>query len=209
MSTLDTPLSAAEGTPLSATTSLSAFTTPQSHRPANASPAAFPSTTRRSGGQSSHILSMYSTQDRVVLDLGVRFIRAGLSGEPFPRCCIDATAKSEKEVFWEEENWDGGLVEDRLEQALREIYSVYLLIDSKNRKVIVSEETLVGYRIKEGICRVLFTYFQVPSVTFLSSHVLSLASTGLRTGLVIDIGWHDTRILPVLSLLLDWLTVDI
>jgi actin-related protein 10 len=74
----------------------------------------------------------------------------------------------------------------------------YLLIDSKTRKVIVSESTLLPYRIKEAICRVMFTYFQVPSVTFLSSHVLALASTGLRTGIVVDIGWHDTRILPVL-----------
>ena len=73
----------------------------------------------------------------------------------------------------------------------------YLLIDSKARKVIVAEETLLPYRIKEAICRVLFTYFQVPSVTFLSSHVLALASTGLRTGLVVDIGWYDTRVLPV------------
>lgn len=72
-----------------------------------------------------------------------------------------------------------------------------MLIDSKTRKVIVAEPTLVAYRLKEAICRVLFTYFQVPSVTFLSSQVLALASTGVRTGLVIDIGWHDTRILPV------------
>ena len=100
-------------------------------------------------------------------------------------------------------------MEDRLERALREIYSAYLLIDSKTRKVIVSEETLCGLRIKEAICRVLFTYFQVPSVTFLSSHVLALASTGLRTGIVIDIGWHDTRILPVLSLPCFRLTVDL
>src|SRR5277367_1078529 len=64
MSTLNTPLSDFEGTPLSAVTSFSAFTTPQSHRQANASPSSFPSTTRRTGGQSSHILSMYSTQDR-------------------------------------------------------------------------------------------------------------------------------------------------
>ena len=75
----------------------------------------------------------------------------------------------------------------------------YLLIDSKARKVIVAEDTLLPYRIKEAICRVLFTYFQAPSVTFLSSHVLALASTGLRTAVVVDIGWHDTRILPVLS----------
>jgi actin-related protein 10 len=63
--------------------------------------------------------------------------------------------------------------------------------------VLIAEDTLVPLRIKEGICRVLFTYFQVPSVTFLSSGVLALVSTGLRTGLVIDIGWYDTRILPV------------
>lgn len=73
----------------------------------------------------------------------------------------------------------------------------YLLIDSKARKVIVAEGTLTPYRIKEAFCRVLFTYFQVPTVTFLNSHVLALVSTGLRTGLVIDIGWHETRILPV------------
>jgi actin-related protein 10 len=118
--------------------------------------------------------------------------------------------KVDKETFWEEENWDAGLIEDRLERALREVYSQsspavntkvdsrYLLIDSKTRKVIVSEPTLLPYRIKEAICRVMFTYFQVPSVTFLSSHVLALASTGLRTGIVVDIGWYDTRILPVL-----------
>jgi actin-related protein len=69
---------------------------------------------------------MYSTNDRVVLDIGARFIRAGFSGEPFPRCVIDATRKSDKEVFWEEENWDGGLIEDRLERGLREVYSQYL-----------------------------------------------------------------------------------
>lgn len=146
---------------------------------------------------------MYSTQDRVILDLGARFTRAGFSGEPFPRCSIDATSKSDTEVFWEDGAWDGGLVEDRLERALREVYSTYLLIDSKTRKVLISEETLLGYRIKEGICRVMFTYFQVPSVTFLSSHVLALAATGLRTGIVIDIGWHNTRILPVFQLLQD------
>jgi len=117
-------------------------------------------------------------------------------------------------VFWENEGWDPGLIEDRLERGLREVYSQYfhldyysiadgnryLLIDSKARRVIVAEDTLLPYRIKEAICRVLFTYFQAPSVTFLSSHVLALASTGLRTAVVVDIGWHDTRILPVRSL---------
>jgi actin-related protein 10 len=72
-----------------------------------------------------------------------------------------------------------------------------MLLDPKSRKVIISEDPLLPYRIKEAICRVLFTYFQIPSITFLSAQVLALASTGLRTGLVIDIGWHTTRVLPV------------
>ena len=227
MSHLDTPLSttmdAGGITPLSALTPLSSFSTPQSLRNSTtatrhiASPSPFPSTSRKATSQSAQILSMYSTQDRVILDIGARFIRAGFSGEAFPRCAIDALSKSDKEVFWEEGGWDPGLVEDRLERGIREVYSQYfptpqgfpctnifgadegryLLIDSKSRKVIVSEGTLLPYRIKEAICRVLFTYFQVPSITFLNSHVLALVSTGMRTGIVVDIGWHETRILPV------------
>jgi hypothetical protein len=125
MSTLNTPLSALDATPLSTLTPLSGFSTPQPLPPPNASPSPFPSTSRRTGGQPSHILSMYSTQDRVALDIGARFIRAGFSGEAFPRCVIDAIHKSDKECFWEEENWDGGLIEDRLERGLREVYSQY------------------------------------------------------------------------------------
>lgn len=127
MSTLNTPLSAVDGTPLSAVTGFSDFSTPKSVRGTHGTPSPFPSTSRRSGAQSSHILSMYSTQDRVVLDIGARFIRAGFSGEAFPRCCIDAINKTEKEVFWEDQGWDGGLIEDRLERGLREIYSQYAI----------------------------------------------------------------------------------
>ena len=69
---------------------------------------------------------MYSTQDRIVLDIGARYIRAGFSGEAFPRCSIDASTKSpSSDVFWEDQDWDAGLVEDRLERGLREVYSQY------------------------------------------------------------------------------------
>src|ERR1700737_990485 len=127
MSTLDTPLSAVGGTPLSA---LSNFSTPGSFRESHGSPSPFPSASaaRRSAGQSSHLLSMYSTHDRVALDIGARFIRAGFSGEAFPRCCIDAISSCDKEVFWEDQMSDAGLVEDRLERGLREVYSQYFLL---------------------------------------------------------------------------------
>jgi len=122
MSVYNTPLSTFEATPLS--TSFTGLSTPQSHRHANTTPSPLPSASRRSGGQS-HLLSMYSTQDRIVLDIGARYIRAGFSGEAFPRCCVDASAKAVGDVFWEDQDWDAGLVEDRLERGLREVYSQY------------------------------------------------------------------------------------
>ena len=128
MSAPNTPASPAQETPFSVLSSFTAKSnpaTPQSFRIGHGTPSPIPSTSRRSGGSSSHILSMYSTQDRVVLQIGARFVRAGFSGNAFPLCCIDATDKSDKEVFWEAENWDAGLVEDRIERALREVYTQY------------------------------------------------------------------------------------
>jgi hypothetical protein len=116
MSHLDTPRSAMD-TP-SALTPLSALTLSS---PPNITPSPFSSTARKEKSQSAHILSMYSTQDRVILDIGARFLRAGFSGEAFPRCAIHARGSTE--TFWEEGGWDAGLVEDRLERALREVYT--------------------------------------------------------------------------------------
>jgi hypothetical protein len=112
MSTLNTPLSGLEKTPVS---TLSFPSTPLS-----VSPSPLPSSARRTG-HSASLLALYSTQDRVILDIGARFIQAGFSGEPFPRCTIE----SRSQVFWEQQDWDAGLIEDRLERALRHIYSQY------------------------------------------------------------------------------------
>jgi len=127
MSTLNTPLSTT-ATPLSSF-SLSNLATPDTSRHVNATPSPLPSTSRRSGGHSSQVLSMYSTHDRVILDIGARFIRAGFSGEPFPRCIIDAITKSDSQVFWERDHWDPGLIEDRLERGLRQVYSQYITLE--------------------------------------------------------------------------------
>jgi len=125
MSTLNTPVTG-EGTPLSAF-SVSNLATPESSRLTNVgSPSPFPSTSRRTGGHSSQLLSMYSNQDRVILDIGARFLRAGFSGEAFPRCTIDAIDKTDHEIFWEDQNWEPGLIEDRLEHGLREVYSQHV-----------------------------------------------------------------------------------
>ena len=88
-----------------------------------------------------------------------------------------------------------------------------LLTDPKARKVIVVEHPLLPLHIKEMIARILFenqvciliTIFlslfilssKVPSVSFASSHLLSLLSVGRITGLVVDSGHLESVAVPV------------
>lgn len=51
------------------------------------------------------------------------------------------------------------------------------------------------------IARLLFDYFQVPSISFVPIHLMALLTTGLTTGLVIDVGNLETTVLPVKFLL--------
>lgn len=72
-----------------------------------------------------------------------------------------------------------------------------LLTDPKSRKVIICESPLVPIVVKQTIARLLFDYFQVPSLSFVPIHLMALLTTGLTTGLVIDCGHLETTTLPV------------
>eukprot|EP01130_Rhizamoeba_saxonica_P001698 TRINITY_DN11562_c0_g1_i2.p1 TRINITY_DN11562_c0_g1~~TRINITY_DN11562_c0_g1_i2.p1 ORF type:complete len:327 (-),score=78.37 TRINITY_DN11562_c0_g1_i2:93-1073(-) len=50
---------------------------------------------------------------------------------------------------------------------------------------------------KRTICKILFTHFLVESIVFVPSMALSLFPLELSSGLVIDSGFSDTRILPI------------
>ncbi len=50
---------------------------------------------------------------------------------------------------------------------------------------------------------------QVPSISFMPSHLLSLLSVGRVTGLVIDVGHTESVVMPVCRLRLGLTAVDI
>lgn len=89
----------------------------------------------------------------------------------------------------------------RIEQALRHhlfrMYYQLLLTDPRQRKVIVCERPLWPMPIKKLLVRLLFEQFQVPSISFAPSHLLSLMTTGTTNGLVIDCGYLESTVLPV------------
>ena len=87
---------------------------------------------------------------------------------------------------------DMGLVEDKIERAVREAVTKHLLIDMKGKKLVVVLPSLMPHPLLNMVLATLFTTFQNPGVTLLSPPVLSTVVAGLRSGLVVDIGWRET-----------------
>ncbi|KAL4062905.1 actin-domain-containing protein [Scleroderma citrinum] len=188
---------------------------PVTRRTVSTTPAATPSTTRVAG---SHVLqasphytttrrhSLYGTEDRVVIDPGSRIWKAGFSGEGKPRDVFYAdsvdlgslwslTRASDPATRAEQDR----LLEIAIERRLRSVFHESLLTDPKSRKVILVEHPLLPLYIKEIFARVLFGNLQVPSISFASSHLLSLLSVGRITGLVVDCGHLEATALPIFA----------
>ncbi|KAF8150699.1 fungal-specific actin related protein [Crassisporium funariophilum] len=149
--------------------------------------------------------SLYGVEDRVVIDPGSRIWKVGFSGEGRPRDVFYAGGvngtpmwKLRRAADPVERAEEDKLLEVRLQACLRSVFHDSLLADPKARKVILVEHPLLPLYIKEIITRTLFEN-QVPSVSFASSHLLSLFAVGRITGMVIDCGQLESVALPIFA----------
>jgi actin-related protein len=92
---------------------------------------------------------------------------------------------------------DLGLVEDKFERAMRETYNKYFLLDTKPRRVLLAMPPRMPHALMSTLLDVLFTNFQAPSITLMSNPVLAAVAAGLRSALVVDIGWAETVVTAV------------
>lgn len=94
---------------------------------------------------------------------------------------------------------DLALVSDRLERALRAVHAGFLQLDtSKSRKAVLALPSLFPAPVLEAVLRVLFTHHaQPPTITLLTTPILSCVSAGLRNALVVEIGWEETVVTAV------------
>lgn len=89
---------------------------------------------------------------------------------------------------------DLGLVEDKIERAVREAYTKYLLLDSKSRKVVLLSPSVMPHPLLSCILKTLFINFNNPTITLMPIPLVCMAAAGCRSGLVVDIGWGETLV---------------
>jgi actin-related protein 10 len=157
--------------------------------------------------------SLFGTDDRVVLDIGARVTKIGFSGESRPRDIfssvegVDSFFSSSDATLWtadlcrckteQERKLIEAQLKSRLTQLFRAIYYQRLMIDPKQRKVIIAENPFLPTLVKRTMCEVLFGNLQVPSICFVPSHLLSTLAIGRTSSILLDVGFLEATLLPI------------
>ncbi|KAJ5574096.1 uncharacterized protein N7459_008523 [Penicillium hispanicum] len=87
---------------------------------------------------------------------------------------------------------DLGLIEDKIERVFRETYNQYLLTDAGSSRLVLAIPSLMPHPLLSAILSTLFSRWRFPSITLLPSATMSATAAGLRSALVVDLGWAET-----------------
>lgn len=166
-------------------------------------------------------------EECVIIELGSRRLKAGLSGDALPKAVIAFDSNDQRrygdfrhyqndyDTDWRERanvsTWGGdhalweldlrhvdlGLVGDKIERAVREAFTKYLLIDSRPRKMALALPTDLPTPLLSTILDTLFNVFQSSTISLMSAPMLITAAAGLRAALVVDLGWAETTVTGV------------
>ncbi|KAL7992776.1 hypothetical protein Chor_017032 [Crotalus horridus] len=84
-----------------------------------------------------------------------------------------------------------------LKEFIHMLYFRHLLVNPRDRRVVIVESVLCPSHFRETLTKVLFKYFEVPSVLFAPSHLMSLLTLGINSAMVLDCGYTESLVLPV------------
>ncbi|XP_018784327.1 PREDICTED: actin-related protein 10 [Bactrocera latifrons] len=137
----------------------------------------------------------------VVLDIGTAYTKLGFAAEAYPRKIIPS------EVILSSNGKTKALLDydsntelyDQFVDFLQMIFFKHLLVIPKERKIVIVENVLGQTIIRETLARVLFRHFEVSSIMFVPLHMAALATLAVPTGIVVDMGYTETTVMPVYS----------
>lgn len=87
---------------------------------------------------------------------------------------------------------DMALIDDKIERMFRETYNKYLLTDAGTSRLVLVLPSIMPHPLLSSLLSTLFSRWRFPSITLLTSATMAVVAAGLRSGLVVDIGWAET-----------------
>ncbi|ATY63769.1 Actin-like protein [Cordyceps militaris] len=164
--------------------------------------------------------SIRAEDDILLIEIGSRHVRVGFAGDSAPKAVLSSGPRDQRRAgdfrqwtgpdalreHWapEYEIWrydlrdfDLGLFQDKLGRVLRDAFTRLLLIDSRPRRAGLVLDSAVPIPLLSSVLDILFTQFQAPLVSLLASPTMTAVAAGVRSALVIDMGWSETVVTSV------------
>ena len=163
-------------------------------------------------------------EDAVIFELNPRQFSAGFEGESGPQCTIAFGPDNSRRIgdyrtwlpdykrpgitledavrtheLWRNDlsDVDLGLLEDKLERAVRELYNKYLLTDAGTARLILVLPSVVPLPVVSSVLTTLFERWKYPTITLLPAPTMCAVAAGVRSALVVDVGWEETVMTPI------------
>lgn len=137
-------------------------------------------------------MSSLSDKSALVLELGARYARCGVSGERSPRCVMRWEVGEMLLQPLDAQAW-----RQYLYPKLHKLCFELLLVNPTRRRFLVCEDLLLPRVFRETLVSILFDVLKASAVTLVPSMLAVLYATANHTALVVDCGWAETRLLPV------------
>ncbi|KAG9413442.1 Actin- protein 10 [Aphanomyces cochlioides] len=130
----------------------------------------------------------------IVLDVGSRYLKCGMSGERSPRTFLRWEVA---ELLQIQPPLTKAAWQEYVGEILYDICFKHLRVASKNRRLVVCEDLLFPRNLREALVEIVFNVLKAKQLVLLPAMTAALYATCHTTALIVDAGWHETRILPV------------
>ncbi|CAF89326.1 unnamed protein product [Tetraodon nigroviridis] len=136
----------------------------------------------------------------IVIDLGAAYTKCGFAGETGPRFIIPSEIRKpgqQQAIKVVQYNINTEELYAILKEFIHLLYFRHLLVNPRDRRVVIIESILCPSHFRETLTKVFFKQFEVPSVLFAPSHLMAVMTLGINSALVMDCGYTETLVLPV------------
>uniref|UniRef100_A0A8C9ZL81 Actin related protein 10 n=1 Tax=Sander lucioperca TaxID=283035 RepID=A0A8C9ZL81_SANLU len=136
----------------------------------------------------------------IVIDLGAAYTKCGFAGETGPRFIIPSEIRKpgqQQAIKVVQYNINTEELYVILKEFIHLLYFRHLLVNPRDRRVVIIESILCPSHFRETLTKVFFKQFEVPSVLFAPSHLMAIMTLGINSALVMDCGHTETLVLPV------------
>ncbi|OAX80662.1 hypothetical protein ACJ72_04996 [Emergomyces africanus] len=120
----------------------------------------------------------------------------GQKGRNSRKVCKSVDEWSKNYELWSMDirDFDIGLFEDKIERTIREVYNKYLLTNAGSSRMVIVLPPIVPHPLLSSLLSTIFNRWRYPSITLLPGAAMAAVSAGLRSALVVDIGWEETTV---------------